>query len=164
MSFWAEALGKWEMSRQGAAGEVLALGSENLDRPLGEGARTARQIAQHLLEAGAAFTAAFEQGVSWVDPPKLPQDGVSAQDLSRALLDQWAELKPRLEKLAAAEAEVKPGFFGPSSNLTNLWFAVAHEWYHQGQLAMHVRACGRVPALTQRLEQLAREQASAPAR
>src|SRR5262249_30071796 len=41
---------------------------------------------------------------------------------------------------------------GPQSRLSALWFSVAHEMYHRGQLAAYERGFGTVPALTQQLD------------
>jgi uncharacterized damage-inducible protein DinB len=161
MSFWSEAVAKWELSRNGVAGEVRALREGGLDSRCEPGARTARETAVHLLESGVAFTAALEQGVSWVQPPKMDYSSASKDELADALLAQWAELKPRLERLEAREGETRDGFFGPATQLTNLWFAIAHEWYHQGQLALHVRLSGEVPALTRMIEKMSQAQPEA---
>ena len=50
--------------------------------------------------------------------------------------------------------EMMPTLGGPQTRLSALWFAVAHEMYHRGQLAIYGRGCGVVPALTQRLNAL----------
>jgi uncharacterized damage-inducible protein DinB len=159
MSFWAEAIGKWEMSRQMVAAELRAMQPGHLDTKPAPDARSAREIAVHVMEAAGSLVSALEQGVSWVQPTPIDMAGASAEELASAAVAQWTELKARLERLEGVEAEVRPGFFGPATQLTNLWFAVSHEWYHQGQLAIYVRLSGSVPALTQVIEQMSQEQA-----
>jgi uncharacterized damage-inducible protein DinB len=159
MSFWAEAIGKWEMSRQMVAAELRAMQPGSIDTKPAPDARSAREIAVHIMEAAGGFVSALEQGVSWVQPTPVDMPGASAEELASAAIAQWAELKPRLERLESGEADVRDGFFGPATQLTNLWFAVSHEWYHQGQLAIYVRLSGSVPALTRVIEQMSQEQA-----
>jgi uncharacterized damage-inducible protein DinB len=162
MSFWAEAIAKWEMSRQMVAAELRALQPGYVDNRPGADARSAREIAVHVMEAADSLVSALEQGVSWVQPTPLDMAGASAEELADAAVAQWAALKPRLERLEAGAADVRDGYFGPSTQLTNLWFAVSHEWYHQGQLATYVRLSGAVPALTRVIQQMSQEPAEAP--
>jgi uncharacterized damage-inducible protein DinB len=159
MSFWAEAIGKWELSRQMVAAELRAMQPGSIDTKPAPDARSAREIAVHVMEASGSLVSALEQGVSWVHPTPVDMPDATAEELASAAIAQWGELKARLERLEGVEAEVRPGFFGPATQLTNLWFAVAHEWYHQGQLATYVRLSGSVPALTRVIEQKAQEQA-----
>jgi uncharacterized damage-inducible protein DinB len=59
-----------------------------------------------------------------------------------------ARLREAGDRLAT---EMMPTLGGPQTRLSALWFAVAHEMYHRGRLAIYGRGCGVVPALTQRL-------------
>jgi len=48
--------------------------------------------------------------------------------------------------------ETMPSVGGVQTKLSALWFAILHEAYHRGQLAIYERGFGTVPVLTQRLK------------
>jgi uncharacterized damage-inducible protein DinB len=97
MSLVEEAIKIWETFRAGVLAEVENAPEEHLEYRIGEGARTFREIAFHIAEAGVGTRS------------------------------------------------------GTQSRLTALYFAIAHEMYHRGQLASYARGFGAVPALTQQL-------------
>ncbi|MGH7460315.1 MAG: DinB family protein [Pseudomonas sp.] len=152
MSYWQEAVNNWDRARRGVAGELNALASDYLDVTPAEGARSAREIALHIMAASRSFVDRLEH-----DAP-FPQLGSKAEgsaelsgpDLARVLLNDWTnDLKPRLEQLAERADQYIDGRFGRQTRLSELWFAAMHEYYHRGQLATYVRLSGQVPALTQ---------------
>ena len=154
MSAWKEAIAQWERCRTGTVGELRALDPEYLDLHPAEGARTARELAVHIYQAAGRYLERFEPaGASSPASPEIPP-AATADEIALALMEDWASsLKPRLERLEDRADVAMDGFFGRQSLLSHIWLAVAHEWYHRGQLATYVRLSGRVPALTQLIEQ-----------
>lgn len=155
MSKWTEAIQTWEACRNGVANEVRAMGTDYLDVQPSDGTRTAREVAIHIMEAGAAYLGKLATGgpVQRGDPIDVPADA-DADALATALMEQWTNvMKPRALALEGrADMEIE-SFFGKQSTMSQLWFAVSHEWYHRGQLATYVRLSGNVPALTRFIEE-----------
>jgi uncharacterized damage-inducible protein DinB len=155
MSAWREAVENWERCRRGLVAEIRALKPEFMDVRPAEGARTAREIAEHLYQASQAFIAAFEKGGPIVPGAAAAVSVPPSDDLAELLMQDWTgNLRPRLEPLEArAGTLVESMLFGSQTLLSQAWFALAHEWYHRGQMATYVRLSGGVPALTQFIRQ-----------
>jgi len=155
MSDWMEAVQQWEMCRTGVVGELRALDPEYLDVRPAKGARTARELAVHLLEAGRGFAQRLETGAPFAPGSSETSPTATADELAVALMEDWTtNVRPRVEALEGRADTVMESFFGQKTLLWQLWFAISHEWYHRGQLATYVRLSGKVPALTQYIEQV----------
>ena len=162
MSLVEEAVRMWEAYRAGLIAEVEGLSEAQLDYRPGEGARTAREVVLHVAEAGVAFTNELLRPEGALRNALDP----AAQAAVRASLPRAHtrdELVDLLRTTGAANAEriraagealvgqTMPGRQGPQSRLSALWFVVAHEGYHRGQLTAYVRGVGAVPALTRQI-------------
>jgi uncharacterized damage-inducible protein DinB len=154
MSAWLEAVTNWDLCRRGLVAELKAVAPEYLDAKPADGARSAREIGEHLYQASHMFVQSFETGQRTA-PAQAAALSLPAGDLADVLQADWSgDLKARLEALAdRADTMVETMMFGRQTLLSQLWFAISHEWYHRGQVATYVRLSGGVPALTQFIEQ-----------
>jgi uncharacterized damage-inducible protein DinB len=83
----------------------------------------------------------------------MPKSDTQAE-LVEMLRTTGAENAKRLRDAGESLAtQTMKGSAGPQSRLTSLHFAIGHEMYHRGQLALLVRQLGLTPALTQQLQQ-----------
>ena len=157
-----EAIATWEVFRAGVIAEIENTPEEHLDYRPGEGARTVREVALHVAEAGVVFTNELlrPDGNLWkvVDPQvqaevraTLPRAHSKAEVITLLRLT-WEQVAGRLHEAGEALAEqTMPTRRGTQSRLSALWFAMSHEMYHRGQLAAYARGFGVVPALTQQI-------------
>jgi uncharacterized damage-inducible protein DinB len=157
-----QALNGWIATRAGTIAEIENLQDADLDFRVADGARTVREAAVHILRAGALFAAVltnpagnfmqlFDPAFDQANAGHLPTAPGRAE--LAALLRQEGEANIARIR-AAADLMVDgsiPTLIGQESRISGLHFAVAHEMYHRGQLALCARACGRIPALTQRI-------------
>ena len=154
-----EAIRMWEVFRAGLVSELESIPEERLDWRPGEGARTAREVAVHVAEAGVAFTNELlrpDGALMNVRRPEV-QAAVRAalprahtrEELVALLRETGERNAARLREVGEAlAAQTMAGRMGEQSRLTALWFTVAHEAHHRGQLTAYVRGVGAVPALT----------------
>jgi uncharacterized damage-inducible protein DinB len=166
MSVVDEAISMWELYRKGTVAELKNIPEEEWDRRPGEGARSIRELARHILEAGAgfseqlivdngAFTKLFDK--EYREKLKASLPGNSKEELLAQLRDRGVEMIEKLRaKGDALLSQKMPSFSGEQSGLSAIWFAAAHEMYHRGQLATMARACGLVPAMTQQMSKMGR--------
>jgi uncharacterized damage-inducible protein DinB len=165
MSLVEEAVQIWEAHRAGVIAEVENTPEEKLDYRIGEGGRTLREIALHIAEHGVGFVDQilrpdgslmnlFNPEVVAEIRSRLPQAHTKAEVV--ALLRQTGEENAaRLREAGEAlVGQTMPSRSGSQSRLSSLWFAITHESYHRGQLALSERAFGQVPALTRQMEQM----------
>jgi len=157
-----EAIGNWEIFRAGVIAEIENTPEEHLDYRPGEGARTAREVAIHIAEAGVAFTNELLRPDgnfrNVLDPrvqaevrASLPR-AHSKAELVALLRLTWEQTAARLREAGEALADqTMPTRRGPQSRVSGLWFAMSHEMYHRGQLTAYARGFGAVPALTQQI-------------
>ena len=157
-----EAIINWEIFRAGVIAEIENTPEEQLDYRPGEGARTVREVAVHIAEAGVAFTNellrpdgslrnAMDPQVQAEVRGALPR-AHSKAEVVELLRTTGAQCASRLR--AAGEAlvdQTMPTRRGTQSRLTALWFVLSHEMYHRGQLTAYARGFGAVPALTQQI-------------
>jgi uncharacterized damage-inducible protein DinB len=158
-----EMLGQWGAARSGAIDEIRSITDPDLDYRVAAGARSLGEIAAHLahsclLFAGeltrpdgdftrqpfSAFYVEYSRGVA----------GASTVDEVVAMLSStWQTAEATLRAAGPGMlGQTMNGFTGsPASKSSILQFGVCHEFYHRGQIAMCVRACGHVPALTRAL-------------
>lgn len=157
-----EAIRNWEMERERVIAEVENIPEEHFDYAPAVGARTIREAAQHIVGAAVAianevvspgghFGRLFDPQVQAAVGASLPALGTKAEivDALRTTgADTAAQLRAVGEVLASRKIVT---LAGPETALSGLWFAVAHEASHRGQLAVLARAVGEVPALTQKI-------------
>lgn len=163
MSLIEEAIRNWESYRKGVIAELENIPEEHWDHRPGAGARTLRELACHIAEAGLGFTGELVRPdcsfLRLFDPQAqaqlkatLPKANSKAEivNLLRVTGEQGARrLREAGDALANQKMKVSTG---EQCRLTGLWFAAAHEMYHRGQLASYARAVGCVPALTQQID------------
>lgn len=162
MSLVEEAIRTWEMFRAGTIAELENIPEERWDYRPDPGARTLREVACHIAEAGVVFVGellrpdgsllrvmdekAREQYMA--DYPKGHSKS-EILDLLRATGEQGAQ---RLRRAADALAtQTMRSSAGEESRLKGLWFSASHEMYHRGQITVYARALGQVPAMTQQM-------------
>ncbi len=162
MSAWTEAVHNWERCRNGLVAELRAIAPGYLDVRPASGARTAREIAEHLWQASQNHVHRLETKAPFVPGSPAQHQHPPDTDFATLLANDWTgNLKPRLERMEADAGVMLDGMFGPQTVLSYVWFALSHEWYHRGQVATYVRLSGNVPALTQFIMQR-QAQAQAP--
>jgi uncharacterized damage-inducible protein DinB len=153
-----EAIRNWENERAGVMAEVESIPEEHFDFRPAEGARSVRELAVHIAEAGlmlaaeilrtdGSFLRFFEPNADPAQPTAHSKAEILAL-LRTTGADTTARLRAAGESLGKETMET---FHGEESRLTALWFAVGHEMYHCGQLASYARTIGQVPALTRKL-------------
>jgi uncharacterized damage-inducible protein DinB len=156
-----EAICNWETERAGVIAELEGIPEEEYDFRPAEGARSVRELAVHVAEAGlmlaaeilrpdGSFLRFFEPKGDTARPAAH-----SKADILDLLHTSGAETATRLRKAGEGLAEqTMQTFHGVESRLTALWFVIGHEMYHCGQIASYARRIGQVPALTQKLAAL----------
>lgn len=162
MNLVEEAIRQWETYREGVIAEIENIPEEQLDHRPGPGGRTIREIALHIATSGVGFTDELLKPdgalVNLFRPDvqarlQAEVTGRSCEELvatlRRTMQDGAARLRDAGEALAS---QTMPSRGGPQSRLTALYFAISHEMYHRGQLAIEQRAFGGVPALTRVFE------------
>ncbi len=162
MAYIEEAIRQWEVARAGVIAELENSPEAELEYRPGDGARTVREIALHVAEAGVAFTNEllkpdgtfanlFDPAVQAAVRASLPHAQNKAEILS-LLRTTGDRIASRLREVGEPLAEqAMQGRLGAQSRLSALWFAVSHESYHRGQLTAYERGFGAVPALTQQI-------------
>jgi uncharacterized damage-inducible protein DinB len=159
----AAAIDLWERFRAGTISEAENIPEAQWDFRPGEGARSVRELAIHVAQAGVGFATELTNGAGslarlfdesaraeWM--AKYPRAESRAEILA-LLRDTMADgaklLRTRGEALASDTIKM---FGGPTSRLTALQFAMSHEMYHRGQLTTYARGLGHVPILTQQAQ------------
>jgi uncharacterized damage-inducible protein DinB len=163
MNLVEEAIVMWERYRAGVVAELDNIPEDQWDQAPAEGARTLRQLAQHILESGVGFshelarpdgnfTRMFDKAgqaalMSAYPPPSNKTEMIAL--LKRAGADDAARLRAAGDALLT---RTMPFMGAPVSTLTTLGFASGHEMYHRGQIATYARSMGCVPVLTRQIE------------
>ena len=157
-----EAVVNWEIFRAGVIAEIENTPEEQLDYRPGDGARTVREVAIHIAEAGVAFTNELlrpDGNLRNVLDPRVQAEVRAALPRAHSRAEIVELLRTTGEQTAArlrgaGEAlvdQTMPTRRGAQSRLSALWFAMSHEMYHRGQLTAYARGFGAVPALTQQI-------------
>ncbi|HKD19496.1 MAG TPA: DinB family protein [Thermoanaerobaculia bacterium] len=160
-----EALEAWAYTRAGVIEEVENLSDEDLAYAPRPEARTAAELARHIVESGLLMSGELSRA-----------DGDFRRKSYEALLREHgrgaglASKRTKRELVAAlrrshrdGEAELRKagelhmlqlirrfdGVLG--TRFAWMQHGISHEEYHRGQLALYARLLGRVPALTQRI-------------
>lgn len=159
-----EALEAWEDVRRGVIEEVEAVPDDRFDFRPADGARSVSELVVHILESAEmmageltredgdftrqSFTEHVREHAS-----ELPDDPEPAE-LPDVLRMRYAEAAARFR--AAGELHMLQYIrrFDGRRGTRLAWMnhGISHEMYHRGQLAHYVRAMGRVPALTRRIQ------------
>jgi uncharacterized damage-inducible protein DinB len=159
MKIVEEAIRNWEYQRAGVISELEALSEEHFDFRPAPGARSIRELALHIAEAGlmlAAEVLRTDGSFLRVFEPRGEQSRPAAHSKSEILellRTSGTETAARLRQAGGnlADRDMQT-IQGEESALSALWFAVGHESYHAGQLASYARAVGQVPALTRKIQ------------
>ena len=162
MSAVEEAVRLWEVFRDGTVAELANIPEEQWEHRSGDGARSVRELALHILTSGLAFTdellAPQPQFARLRDPAVQakfmePYAKATPKEIVDQLKRAGAESARRLRDAAATlEHQTVPFMGGEQSRASGLAFVAAHEMYHRGQLATYARQLGIVPAMTQRTQ------------
>jgi uncharacterized damage-inducible protein DinB len=150
----------WERFRAGTISEAENIPEAEWDFRPGDGARSVRELAIHIAQAGVGFATEltdpegslarlFDESARAAWMAKYPPAHTRGEvlELLRATMADAAQwLRARGEALASDTIKM---FGGPTSRLTALQFALSHEMYHRGQLTSYARGLGHVPVLTQ---------------
>ena len=159
-----EMLAAWAYTRDGVIAEVRNLPEPALGFTPNQAARTAREIAQHIVESGLLMSGELSRrdGDFLRKPyPDLLREharGVTRHRTKAALLAALKRTHADGEKRIRAAGEIGMlqqirQFSGElATRLSWMHHGIAHEEYHRGQLALYARLVGRVPALTKLIE------------
>ena len=162
MSLVEEAIKNWESQRAGVIAEVENTPDGHLDYRTGPDARTFREIATHIARSSVAFVDEILKAdgtfMNLFNPDLVARleavvpDDTAKAELVRLLKTTGEENASRLRQAGdRLITETMPTIRGTQSRLSALWFAVAHEMYHRGQLAICERGFGTEPALTRQI-------------
>lgn len=163
MNYVEEAITMWGQVRAGTLAELENIPEAQWDFRAGEGARTLREVARHILEAGAFFThellkedgsfmRMFDEAYRTEVVAQIPEAKTKAEMLE-LLKSSAADEAKRLRDVGEALAtQTMKTAKGADSRLKAVWFAVSHEMYHRGQLTVYERAMGETPAMTKQAE------------
>ena len=158
-----EALEAWAYTRTGVVEEVDNLSEKDLAvRPRAE-ARTAAELARHIVESGLlmsgelsrpngdfrrkSYAALLREHGRGMGRPRSKKALIAA--LRRAHRAGEAKLRKAGELHMLQLIRRFDGILG--TRFAWMQHGISHEEYHRGQLALYARLVGRVPALTQRI-------------
>ena len=164
MSVLDELLEAWRYTRLGVIAEIKNLPESDLDFKPGEGSRTTRELAHHILESGLLMAGELSrsdgdfQRQPYPDLIKEYGAGVSRHRTKAAIVDALKRTQIDGDKRLRRAGEIGMlqtirQFNGvPATRLSWMHHGIAHEEYHRGQLALYARLVGRVPALTKLIQ------------
>ncbi|HEX7808494.1 MAG TPA: DinB family protein [Thermoanaerobaculia bacterium] len=168
MSNVEEAVRMWEMFRAGTISELENIPEDQFDYRAGDGARTVRDLALHILGAATGFV---NELVS--DEPAFMR--LRDPNVQAALMKQFGDVSTKAELIELAkstaasnaqrlrdnaakiEAGTMPMGSGEQSRVSGVWFAASHEMYHRGQLTIYARGMGVVPAMTAKIAAMSKK-------
>ena len=165
MSLLEEAVKMLESQRAGVIAEIENTPDDDLDYRISDDARTFREIALHIarvsvglvdeiLKRDGSFMNLFNPDTQAGLQARVPDAATKAELIERLKTTGEQNATRVREAGDRLVTETMATLGGPATRLSALWFAVSHEMYHRGQLAIYGRGCGVVPALTQRLNAL----------
>ncbi len=160
MSLLDEMLVAWRYTRDGVIAELRNLPESALDfRPTSQ-TRTARELAQHILESGLVMAGELPRPDGDFGRQSYPAflreyaSGVARYRTKASLLAALRKTHADGERRLRAAGEramlqtIRQFNGEPATRLSWMHHGVSHEEYHRGQLALYARLTGRVPALT----------------
>jgi uncharacterized damage-inducible protein DinB len=162
-TFLEEALEAWRFARDGVVDELRNLPDKDLSFRPSEGARSALELVQHIIESGLmmagelsrpdgdfrrksyeGFLHEYGRGVSsWRSKATLLAGLKKTHADGEKKIRQAGELH-MLQHIRRFDGEM-------GTRLAWMISGISHEEYHRGQLALFARLMGRVPALTKRI-------------
>ena len=159
-------LSAWAYTRDGVIAEVRNLPESALGFTPDRLPRTARDLTQHIIEAGLLMSGELSRpdGDFLRKPyPDLMKEhapgGVARYRTKAALLAALKRTHADGAKRIRALGEIGMlqhirQFNGePATRFSWLHHGIAHEEYHRGQIALYARFVGRVPALTKLIQE-----------
>jgi len=163
MNLVEEAVRHWEMFREGAIAELENVPEQDWDFRPEPGARTLGELARHVAESGIVFASELarpDTAFRRVLDPQAQAEALKgyARPQSRAevldfLRQSGADVARRMRELGTAlETQGMTSRGGEQSKLSGLWFAIAHEMYHRGQITAYERALGLTPVMTRQTQ------------
>ena len=159
-----ELLAAWAYSRAGVIAELKNLPESALDFKPTPATRSAREIAEHIIESGLLMSGELSRpdGDFQRKPyPALLKEhsaGVARGRTKAALVAALKRTQAAGARRLRTAGEVAMlqtirQFSGErATRLSWMHHGIAHEEYHRGQLALYARLVGRVPALTKLIE------------
>lgn len=158
-----EALEAWEFARQGSIEELQNIPEAKYEFRPSEESRSVIELAQHIAESGMMMSGELSRA-----------DGDFRRKSYEGFLHEYARgvggKRTRAQLLAILRRSHADGvkrfraagelhmlqlirrFDGKmGTRLAWMHHGIGHEEYHRGQLALHARLLGRVPALTKRI-------------
>lgn len=155
-----EALDSWKHARLGVIAEAESIPETDWEFRPAEGGRSVAELVHHIVESGLMaigeltrpdgdftrqeYAAFLEEHAGHVAAEH------DRQRLLQLLRETHEEGESRFREVGELfMLQSIRRFDGlPGTRLAWFWHAIDHESYHRGQLALYVRMCGRVPALT----------------
>ena len=163
-SLLEEVIEAWESTRDGVIAEVENIPSKQFDFKPADGARTVSELALHIMEVGLMMVGELTREDTNLHRAAWPK-------LLALYNKPIAGLKSKSEIASALRSTLKDGVkafrgagdlhmmqlierFDRKKGTRLAWFnhGVAHENYHQGQIASYQRIMGIKPALTKMIE------------
>jgi uncharacterized damage-inducible protein DinB len=158
-----EALEAWSYTRSGFVEELQNLPGKDLVFRPREGARSAAELARHVVESGLMMAGELSRPDG--DFLRKPYEllvreygrGVALKRTRRELLEALRrthrEGEGKLRKAGELHMLQYIRRFDGKMGTRLAWMnhGISHEEYHRGQLALYARLLGRVPALTQHI-------------
>jgi uncharacterized damage-inducible protein DinB len=162
-SFLEETLDAWRDVRLGIIEEVRNIPANKFDFRPASGAKSVRELVQHILEVSMFMTAELPRPDTnlkrhpW--PKMLRKYGAPAHkarskaELLKLLRSQMKDAESRFRKAGDLELWQQMEQFDGTFATKFQWLhhGIAQEMYHCGQLTTYARLLGLVPALTQRI-------------
>ena len=159
-----ELLTAWAYTREGVIAEIKNLPENALDSAPNPAVRTAREIAQHIIESGLLMSGELSrrdgdfQRKPYLELMRehgrgMPRHRTKAE-LVTALKRTQADGEKRIRTCGEIGMlqQIRQFNGEPATRLAWMHHGIAHEEYHRGQLALYARLVGRVPALTKLIE------------
>jgi uncharacterized damage-inducible protein DinB len=158
-----EALEAWEFARQGTVEELRNIPEQKFGFRPSDESRTVIELAQHIAESGMMMAGELTRSdgdfgrKSYEGFLHEYARGVGGKRTKAQLLALLRQSHADGVKRFRAVGELAmlqhirrfDGKYG--TRLAWMHHGISHEEYHRGQLALHARLLGRVPALTKRI-------------
>ncbi len=159
-----EALESWQWVRESLIDEVENIPADKFDFSPSPGARTVAEVIRHILEVALMMVGELCRNDTnfhrepWPQLLKRYASHVNDAKTKRELISllksshREGELKFREQGEIFMLQLIKRFDGKPGTRFAWLYHGIGHEMYHTGQLTAYVRALGKVPALTQKIE------------
>ena len=160
----AEALDAWEDARRGVLEEADVIPDDRFDWRPHEEARSVSEILRHILESGLMAVGELARDDGDFTRQGFPEmigeyaghlpDEMDPETLVDHLQVAWAEGAATIRAAGEIHMLQRIRRFDGLEWTRLTWFhhAVAHEFYHRGQLALYARQMDLTPALTRKIQ------------